>query len=82
MVAKEKINVFSKSFLDISLIIGADLCGLTAIIDSYNTRKLFVKWTSLRTKLKDSLTVTLLFEFRDQLRLKQSTGGEEMSELW
>ena len=86
LVAKEKINVFSKSVLDISLILRADLCGLTAawnaIIDSYDTRKLFVKWTSLRTNLKDSLMVTLLFEFRERSRLKQSTGGEEISEFW
>ena len=75
MVAKEKINVFSKSVLDISsLILRADLCGLTAarnaIIDRYDTRKLFVEWTSLRTNLKDSLTVTLLFELRDRLKIK------------
>ena len=75
MVAKEKINVFGKSVLDISaLILRADLCGLTAsqndIIDRYDTRKPYVKWTSLRTKLIDSLTVTLLFELRDRLKTK------------
>ena len=74
MVAKEKINILGKSVLDISLILGADLYGLTAtrnvIIDRYDTRKAYVKWTSLRTKLKDSLTVTLLSELRERLKIK------------
>ena len=65
LVAKAKMNVFGKSVMDISsLILRADLCGLTAarnaFIDRFDTRKLYVKRTSLRTKLKDSLTVTLL----------------------
>ena len=77
MVATGKINVVSKSVLDISsLILRADLCGLTAsrnaIIDQYDARKPYVKWTtrSLRTKLKDRLTVTLRFELRDRLKTK------------
>ena len=57
LVAKEKINVFGKSVMDISsLVLRADLCGLTAarnaIIDRFDTRKLYVKRTSLRTKLR------------------------------
>ena len=66
--------MFGKSVLDISsisLILRADLCGLTAtrnaIIDRYDTRKLYVKWTSLRTNLKESLTVILVFELRDRV---------------
>ena len=66
--------MFGKSVLDISLILQANLCGLTAarnaVIDRYDTRKLYIKRTSLRTKLKDSLMVTLLFELRDQLKIK------------
>ena len=41
-----------------------------AIIDRYDTTKLYIKWTSLRTNLKDTLTVTLLFELRDRLKTK------------
>ena len=74
MVAKEKINVFGKSVINISLILRANLCGLTAarnaIIDGYDTRKQNVKRMSLRTKFKDSLPVTLLFELRDRLKIK------------
>ena len=56
MVEKEKIKVFGKSVLSISSsTFRADLCGLTAarnaIIDPYDTRKPYVKWTSLRTTL-------------------------------
>ena len=66
--------MFGKSVLEISSwILRADLCGLTAarnaIIDRYDTRKLYVKRTSLRTKLNDSLTVTLLLELRDRLKI-------------
>ena len=68
--------VWEECFDISSLILRADLCRLTAarnaIIDRYDTRKLYVKRTSLRTKLKDSLTVTvtLLFELRYQLKIK------------
>ena len=67
--------MFSKSVLVISsLILQADLCGLTAArnatIDRYDTRKLYIKWMSLRTNLKDSLTVASLFELRDRLKIK------------